>query len=417
MPMAIYDDGLGRWRMVCSPPVDTEEIKQSVDGLTTWMNRSVEMMVRRQPENWFWVHNRWKTPKPHFLLQGYKRGVSFPADYDHTQLQPFELLVRSPNWLGDACMALPAVRAMKAGRPDLKISIFGPEKLRDLWEAQPEVSLYIGKENKEGVFSVARRIKATGIFFDAAVILTNSTHITAELWLAGIPRLVGFRGSLRSKMLHQIVKEPKAQAEPMHHTWRYLHIAQSIGADVKKFRDVGLSIATKNRMVSDSQRIGICAGAEYGQAKRWPLERFAAVIKEVAERHPDIEWVFFGAPAEVAMGEQLAAMVGGMKHTNLVGKTKLAELLVQLKTCRLLVTNDTGTMHLACAENVPTVSIFGSTCPIATGPLGDQHTVIRHPQPCSPCFQRECRFGHYDCMTQITPKEVAAAVLLKLALI
>ena len=107
-------------------------------------------------------------------------------------------------------------------------------------------------------------------------------------------------------------------------------------------------------------------------------------------------------------------MVGGVRHSNLVGKTKLAELITQLKTCRLLLTNDTGTMHLACAEGVPTVSIFGSTEPVLTGPLGDQHTVIRHQVPCSPCFKRECPFGHYECMTQITPDQVAAAVLKKL---
>jgi lipopolysaccharide heptosyltransferase II len=411
MPLAIYDDGPGRWRMVCSAPVDTEEVKQSAEGLTTWMNRSVEAMIRRQPENWFWVHNRWKTPKPKFLLQGYKRGVGYPADYDHTLLQPFEMLVRSPNWLGDACMAFPAVRAMKAGRPDLKLTIFGPEKLRDLWQAQPEVDLYIGKDNKEGLFAVARKIKATSIHFDAAVLLTNSTRSTVELWLAGIPRLVGYHGSLRSKLLHQIIKEPKTSGPPLHHTQRYLHIARSIGAYVSSSETKNQEPRTKNR----SHRIGICAGAEYGQAKRWPLERFAAVIKQVAAAHPDIEWIFFGAPGETAMGEQLSTMVGAVHHTNLVGKTKLAELIVQLKTCRLLLTNDTGTMHLACAEGVPTVSIFGSTEPVLTGPLGDQHTVIRHHVPCSPCFKRACPLGHYECMTKITPDQVAAAVLLMLA--
>jgi heptosyltransferase II len=415
MPMGIYDDGPGRWKMVCSAPVDTEEIKESVDGLTTWMNRSVEMMVRRQPENWFWVHNRWKTPKPRFLLDTYKRGISYAADYDHSQLQPFELLVRSPNWLGDACMAFPAVRAMKAGRPDLKLTIFGPEKLRDLWEAQPEVSRYIGKTDKEGLFAVARKIKASGVFFDAGVLLTNSTRSTLEFWLAGIPRLVGFKGSLRSKMLHQIVKEPKAQKEPMHHTLRYLHIAQSIGAKLKPAQGKSLKepVVTAETK-SATRRVGICAGAEYGQAKRWPLERFAEVIRQVGAAHPEIEWVFFGAPAEAEMGTQLSGMVGEIKHTNLVGKTKLAELIIKLRTCELLVTNDTGTMHLACAENVPTVSIFGSTCPIATGPLGDQHIVIQHPVPCSPCFERECRFGHYDCMTKVTPQMVTEAVLKRL---
>ena len=116
------------------------------------------------------------------------------------------------------------------------------------------------------------------------------------------------------------------------------------------------------------------------------------------------------------MGEQLSQLVGeAAKHENLVGKTRLAGLITELRRCHLLVTNDTGTMHLAAALGVPTVSIFGSTEPVLTGPLGDRHTVIRHQVPCSPCFKRECPFGHYECMTRITPEQVARAVLDRLA--
>ncbi|HAL71343.1 MAG TPA: lipopolysaccharide heptosyltransferase II, partial [Verrucomicrobiales bacterium] len=349
-----------------------------------------------------------------FLLHDYKRGIAFPTGYDPARLQPFELLVRSPNWLGDACMAFPAVRAMKAGRPDLKLTVFGPEKLRELWESQPEVDRYIGKDNKEGLFSVARRIKKTGVRFDAAILLTNSTRSTLEFWLAGIPRLVGYKGSLRSRLLTQIIKEPKkVEGPPMHHTLRYLHVARCCGAQTEGW-DAVLPVNTLP--AGSPLRIGICAGAEYGQAKRWPMDRFAAVMKQVSARHPQIEWAFYGAPGEAAMGEQLSQMVGPqVPHVNLVGKTKLSGLIEQLRGCTLLVTNDTGTMHLAAALGVPTVSIFGSTEPVLTGPLGPQHTVIRHHVPCSPCFKRECPFSHYDCMTLVTPEQVAAAVEERLA--
>lgn len=414
MPLAIYDDGPGRWRMVCSPSVDSGEAKQTVEGLTLAMNKAVEQMIRRQPENWFWVHNRWKLPKPRFLLHDYKRGIAFPSGYDMAKLQPFELLVRSPNWLGDACMAFPAVRAMKAGRPDCKITVFGPEKLRELWESQPEVDRYIGKANKEGLFSVAKRIKATGIRFDAAILLTNSTRSTLEFWLAGIPRLVGYKGSLRSRLLTQIIKEPKrAPGPPMHHTLRYLHVAKTCGAQTDGW-DAILPVNTPppNRRL----KIGICAGAEYGQAKRWPMDCFAQVMKQVTVKHPQTWWSFYGAPGEAKMGEELSQMVGAdVQHANLVGKTRLSELITELRSCRLLITNDTGTMHLAAALGVPTVSIFGSTEPVLTGPLGPQHTVIRHHVPCSPCFKRECPFGHYECMTKVTPEQVAQAVERQLA--
>jgi len=410
--LAVYDDGPGRWRASYGPAI-RPSADSTFQTLTAEVNQAVEALIRQQPQSWFWVHNRWKTPKPHLMLTSYRRGIAYPPGYDVTKLQPFEMLVRSPNWLGDACMAFPAVRAMSTGRPDLKLTVFGPEKLRDLWEARPEVARYIGKADKEGLLAVARRIKQSGIYFDTGLLLTNSTRSTLELKLGGIERLVGYTGSFRSKFLRHKIREPKVKGPPMHHTDRYLYLAKVIGCETEgALAPANQELGTENREL----KIGICAGAEYGQAKRWPLERFAEVMKQVSSKRAGIEWTFYGAPGEAAMGEQLSILVGeGVKHTNLVGKTKLAELIVQLRTCHLLVTNDTGTMHLAAALGVPTVSIFGSTEPVLTGPLGDQHTVIRHQVPCSPCFKRECPFGHYECMTKITPEKVAGAVMARLA--
>lgn len=408
LPMMVYDDGPARWRYVCDGPLTTGDAKPTIDGITLAINRTVERLIRVQPASWFWVHNRWKTPKPNFLLANYRRGVLMPEGDDLNRLQPFEVLIRSPNWLGDACMAFPMVRAIKRGRPDLKITVIGPDKLEELWLSMPEVSRYIGKPAKEGWFAVARRIKATGIHFDAAVLCTNSTRSTLEIWLAGIPRRVGFKGSFRVKLLNQVIAEPSTGEAKQHHAHRYMHIAQSIGADVAQG---GLWDAGSPPVSADGTiRVGVCAGAEYGPAKRWPLERFAEVVNQISAQHAQFRWQLFGAPGEKEMGEKLSAMLKA-PHENLVGKTRLTELIAKLRECQLLLTNDTGTMHLAAALGIPTVSIFGSTCPIETGPLGDRHIVIQHKVPCSPCFDRECRFGHYDCMTKVTPTEVAAAVL------
>ncbi len=408
LPMMVYDDGPARWRLVCAPAVKSAEAEPTAEGLTVAINVAVEGLIREQPACWFWVHNRWKLPKPHFLLPNYRRGVAYPVGYDLNRLQPFELLIRSPNWLGDACMAFPMVRAIKRGRPDMKITVLGPDKLEELWMSMPEVSRYIGKPAKEGLFAVAKRIKGTGVHFDAAVLCTNSTRSTLEIWLAGIPRRVGFKGSLRAKLLNQIIEEPTNDGTKEHHAHRYLRLAAGIGADIKQdgLWDAGSAPASSDGTI----RVGVCAGAEYGPAKRWPLERFAEVVNQVSAQHAQFRWQLFGAPGEKEMGEKLSAMLQA-PHENLVGKTRLTELIAKLRECQLLLTNDTGTMHLAAALGIPTVSIFGSTCPIETGPLGERHTVIQHKVPCSPCFDRECRFGHYDCMTKVTPAEVAAAVL------
>jgi|UniRef100_UPI003784FAEA heptosyltransferase-2 len=408
LPMMVYDDGPARWRFVCDGPLQNPEAKPTIDGITVAINHALERLIRQQPATWFWVHNRWKLPDPYFLLSNYRRGALMPTGEALEHLQPFEMLIRSPNWLGDACMAFPMVRAIKRGRPDLKITVLGPDKLEELWLSMPEVSRYIAKPAKEGWFAVARRIKATGVHFDAAVLCTNSTRSTLEIWLAGIPRRVGFKGSFRVKLLNQVIDEPATGGAKQHHAHRYLHLAKGIGADIEQ---PGLWDAGSAPISTDGTiRVGVCAGAEYGPAKRWPLERFAEVVNQISARHAQFRWQLFGAPGEKDMGEKLSAMLQA-PHENLVGKTRLTELIAKLRQCQLLLTNDTGTMHLAAALGIPTVSIFGSTCPVETGPLGELHTVIQHKVPCSPCFERECPFGHYDCMTKVTPTEVAAAVL------
>lgn len=413
LPLAVYNDGLARWRMVCYPPVNSGEAKPTAEGLTAMLNIAVEIMIRRAPENWFWVHNRWKTPNPDFLIANSRRGITLPVGYDARRLKPFRLLLRSPNWLGDACMALPAVRALKTGRPDLQVHVLCPSKLADLWKQIPEVDGVILKEGREGTGAVARKIRAAGDF-DAAILFTNSARSTLEIWRAGVPRLVGYHGSWRSRLMHQIVPEPKGGQPPLHHAQRYLRIAEHCGANIEH----ALSAVPARPDFGNGAplRLGICAGAEYGPAKRWPMENFLAVAKQVGAQHPPAEWLLFGAPGEKAMGETMSMQLNGTRHQNLVGKTSLAELIQQLRACRLLLTNDTGTMHLAAALGVPTVSIFASTEPILTGPLGPGHRIVRHHVPCSPCFKRECPFGHYQCMTGVTVERVAAEVERTLAL-
>ncbi len=418
LPIIIQTEGIGRWKLKILPAVSgqTGGKTASIEQVTTHLNGVVENVIREQPADWFWVHNRWKTPKPNFLLSEYRRGITLPEGMDKSDLKPFEVVVRSPNWLGDACMALPAVRALKQGRPDLRLTVYGPEKLRDLWLSQPEVDAYVGKVGKEGLWSASKRLRQTHVRYDVGLLFTNSTRSTLEFWLAGIPRLVGYKGSIRSWFLHQRCPEPALGLPPLHHTEKYLKIIDHIGGGIAdpSFRaPVKIEPPSKPLVESETTvlRLGLCAGAEYGQAKRWPLERYAEAANQIRARlSRPVEWLFFGAPGEKEMGEQLAAQVT-VAHRNLVGKTSLAELIAELRACTLLLTNDTGTMHMAAALGVPTVSIFGSTEPSLTGPIGNQHHVLRHHVPCSPCFKRTCPFEHYQCMMGMPVEKVVAAVL------
>ncbi|MEZ5301665.1 MAG: lipopolysaccharide heptosyltransferase II [Verrucomicrobiales bacterium] len=408
VPFAVFSSGPARWRMVVEEPV-APDAEPDAAAMTARLNRVLEAQIRRSPADWFWVHDRWKTPRPAFLLERYRRGVVLPPG-GAAQLKPFRLLVRSPNWLGDACMALPAVRAIKAGRPDARVTVLCPDKIADLWRAMPEVDAVIGKGAKDSPFRVAAALRKAGRF-DAAILLPNSVRSALEVWLARIPRIAAFPGHNRRWLVDQIVPEAKEKIRVKeHHAKRYLRIAQRLGAEVDLAAE--LPMPARHEPPEEGEiRIGLCAGAEYGPAKRWPLDRFAAAARQVSAQVPAARWILVGAPKEAPLGEELAGMLGsGAPHENLVGKTSLAELIAELKRCRLVLTNDTGTMHLAAALGIPTVSLVLSTEHTLTGPLGAGHRILRHKVECSPCFRRECPID-FPCATGIAPGQASAAVL------
>ena len=397
---AIYTNGRGRWRMVFTPALDTPE--DSVPALTAKANHVIADQIRRAPEDWFWVHNRWKTPRPNFLLPKYKRGVYLPAD---TILKPFRILIRSTNWLGDSVISVAAVRAIKRGRPDAHITIAAPAKIAPVWKLVPEVDEILSLPSRS-LFATARLLRRQADF-DAAILFPNSLRSALEVWFAGIPRRVGYSGHHRSWLLNQIVPEQAKRGPLQHQVHHYLHLAETLGADIS----LPAEILTPRNGAALSAKIGLCAGAEYGYAKRWLPERFAEVASAVPAHHP-VQWILFGTAAETEIGKPIADALGD-RCVNRIGQTTLEELIAELRTCRLLLTNDTGTMHLATLLQVPVVAIFGSTEDRLTGPLGSGHTVIRHHVECSPCFLRECPID-FRCMKAVTAEEVTAAVLAKL---
>jgi lipopolysaccharide heptosyltransferase II len=388
---ALYTAGVARWWL--EGEKYRPEPNSSIEEVTFRVNLDLEEQIRKQPSDWFWVHDRWKTPNPRFLLSGYKRGVYVP---DRSKLKPFEILIRSSNWLGDAVMSVEAVRRIKRGRPDARVTILVKKSLADFWTSVPEVDAVIVFELGESVFSVSRKLRNR---FDVAILFPNSPRSGLEVWLAGIPRRVGYSRPWRDWFLNQFIPDPPKTTEIEHQSRHYLRIAERIGADMDEV------LPDVNPRNPEANLLGLCPGAEYGPAKRWP--DFARAAKILADKH-SLHWLIFGTAKEKELGSTVAAGLG-LSATDLTGKTSLAELMQQLQRCQLLLTNDTGTMHLAAHLGVPVVAIFGSTDPVATGPKGDQHTILRHPVECSPCFLRVSTIK-FRYMTRITVDQVVQAV-------
>ena len=403
----VYTIGPARWRMVFTERFD--QPAASVADLTSRMNEIIEQQIRVSPEDWFWVHNRWKTPQPNFLLARYKRGVYLPPGISAHDLKPFRILIRSSNWLGDAVMSVPAVRAIKNGRPDAQVTIAAPAKIAPMWKLVPEVDAIIPfpRGSLLQVVSLLKRRPA----FDVAILFPNSLRVALESWLSGIPRRVGYLGHWRRLLLNQTVPKPRKPGPSEHHSLRFVRVARECGAEAPNAQPPtpnAQRLPQTSNIKHQTSKLGLCPGAEYGPAKRWLPERFAEVAAKVSAQS-SAQWILFGTKNDMAIGDQIATAIGD-HCVNRIGHTTLDQLIDELRECRLVLTNDTGTMHLTALLGVPVVAIFGSTEPRLTGPLGDGHIILRHHVECSPCFLRECPID-FRCMKAVRSEEVADAVL------
>ena len=306
-------------------------------------------------------------------------------------------MVRSPNWLGDAVMALPAVRNLKTMLVDDPLFVAAPEKLAALWRKCPFVDGVIALEKPRSLPATARQLREGK--FATAVLLPNSLRAAAEAWQAGIPHRIGYARGGRSLLLTQAIPAPPRNPARLHQRFYYLDLVTALGgpddASLPRLRKDPTTVAGHRGLV-----LAICPGAEYGPAKRWPVENFVAVARHfMATRKAKI--VLLGAAVDRPVAEEFVRLLPGVD--DLVGLTSLEEFLAALVSARLVVCNDSGAMHVASALGVPTLAIFGSTEPQLTGPMGGRSRVLRHHVPCSPCFLRECPID-FACMKSITPE-------------
>jgi heptosyltransferase-2 len=354
-------------------------------------------------------------------------------------------LVRGTNWLGDAVMTTPALLRLREKFPDAHITLLTPEKLRDLWVGHPTVNETIPFTPGESVFSIGKKLRAGK--FDLALVLPNSPRSAIEMWLAGIPQRVGYVRSWRNFFLTQTVaprpdavkmrkrsvgeiktlisKTPGARPQTpasAHQIHEYLHLVAVLGANPEPLAPQlfvspdEMETAKKKFGLAEITRpiLGLNPGAEYGPAKRWPAERFIAAAREI-ENRTNCVWLIFGGKNDTVITEQFQSAIGNRQSAigNLAGQTSLRELMALLKSCRILLTNDSGPMHVAAALGTPVVVPFGSTSPELTGPglPGDpRHRLLKSDAPCSPCFLRECPID-FRCMNGISVERVVEAVL------
>ena len=255
--------------------------------------------------------------------------------------------------------------------------------------------------------------------FDSSILLQNAFEAALLVWLAGIPVRIGYARDGRTALLTHPIQTPRPGEGLKHQRFYYLELLKRAAIVDSYSENVQARLVNRVRQGRDRLRlkgieeavIGVSPGAAFGGAKRYLPERFAEAAAKIAVRL-DATVLVFGSQSEAVLGEEVAAMIEqrSARAYNFAGKTTLAEFIDLASACRVLLTNDSGSMHLASALGVPVAVVFGPTDEFATGPAGERNAILREPVECAPCHLRECPIDH-RCMTRVPAERLAEAAL------
>jgi heptosyltransferase-2 len=339
------------------------------------------------------------------------------------------ILVRAPNWIGDAIMSLPALDMLKEAYPDARVTVLSKRAPLPVYENNPNVWHIIEYDHTGrhrglgGRFRLSSAIRGEG--FDAVVLFQNAFDAAFLSFVSRIPRRIGYSRDLRGVLLTmpiKITEDPKKT----HQTEYYLNIIRRMTDHGQKRRpplprlyvtkeeEAWAEAFLRRRGLDPNKLAGVApsASAGNGPAKTW--DRFSAVMKMLYSEY-GLTPVIFGGKEDAQACKKAERDLKAEGGINLAGGISLREFFALAARLRVFVTNDSGPMHASAALGTPTVAVFCSTNPLHTGPLGKASVVVKGDIECSPCYKRECRFGHYDCVRLVSPEAVfsACAGLLK----
>ena len=316
------------------------------------------------------------------------------------------LVVRAPNWIGDVVLSLGALRDLRRNFPDARLVVLARDSVRDLYRAVPEVDATLAA----GDFTST--VESLHGAFDAAVLFTNSLRSALEVCAARIPERWGYPTDGRGLLLTR-APLPPAEVRGKSEVYYYRAMLAGVGLAVSAEPDTSLACPEDWRergraLLGDPGAgwVGLNAGAAFGKAKRWLPERYAAVAERLGRR-TGARVAILGSASERPLAERIAALLPTPPRI-LCGDTDLGGLVGVLAELRLLISNDSGPMHLAAALGTPTLAVFGPTDWRETAPRGARSAIVRQHVPCAPCKLRECPIDH-RCMREVTVDRVATA--------
>ncbi|MBI5889868.1 MAG: lipopolysaccharide heptosyltransferase II [Nitrosomonadales bacterium] len=326
-----------------------------------------------------------------------------------------KILVIAPSWVGDCMLMQPMLHRLHQRHPGVQIDVLAPSWTAKLLVQIPEINEILINPFPHGSVKLAarrnlgRQLREAG--YDQAIVLPNSWKSALIPYFADIPLRTGFTGEMRYVVLNDARKLDKNKLPLM--VERFAQLAEAPREDiVRPLPPPVLHASDEQRsqalakfdLMLDKPVAVFCPGAEYGPAKRWPAHYYAELAQHLRAQGYAV-WLI-GSPKDKEVADKIVAL-GNEPCRNLCGITDLTDAIALMSCADLVVSNDSGLMHIAAALDRPMLAIFGSSSPQFTPPLSDKAQVLKLDLPCSPCFKRECPLGHFNCMLKLPPREVA----------
>lgn len=325
-----------------------------------------------------------------------------------------KILVVAPSWIGDTVLAQPLLTLLHQRHDPLAIDVLAPAWTFPVVQRMPEVRRAIASPFEHGEFQfgerrdLGRELRSEG--YDQAIVLPNTLKSAFVPLFARIPRRTGYRGEMRWGALNdmRVLDEEALPQMAQRYAALGLEPGETLPAPLPRPHlrvndaDRAATLATLG-LEAGPRAVALCPGAEYGPAKRWPPSYFAELAKALTARG-DAVWLV-GSAKDADIAQDIVRLSGGT-CVNLCGKTTLDQAVALLACARLVISNDSGLMHVAAAVDAPLVAIYGSSTPAFTPPMSLRATIAKLDIACSPCFERTCPLGHFNCMMQLKPEQV-----------
>lgn len=330
-----------------------------------------------------------------------------------------KILVMGPSWVGDMVMAHSLFQSLKQQNPEVQIDVAAPAWTLPLLDRMPEVSGKIALPFKHGQLGLMERIRfgrrLKDNHYTQSISLVNSLKSAILPFAANIKKRTGFLGEMRYGLLNDI--RPLDKKSLPKTVERFVALSTNkdsplpeilqpkLIADRKNAKEV---LKKLNISLSSSKVLGLCPGAEYGEAKRWPAKHYAEVANAVLNEGWQV--LLFGSEKDIAVTQEIDQLTQS-RCINLGGKTKLGAAIDIMSLCNTVISNDSGLMHVAAALDIKLIAIYGSSDPHHTPPMHPKAVIEYLALACSPCFKRECPLGHLNCLNNILPATIVKRLM------